>query len=62
MLCDMNNITALRLVLRQPSPVWKEFKIDDVVCYKTSISAQPDLNLPHWVTDHHKKTPGEIKV
>lgn len=36
MLVDLVNVTAVRIIIRQPSPVWKEFRIDDLKFYKHS--------------------------
>jgi len=33
---DLVNVTALRLILQQPSPVWKEFKIEDLKVFRGS--------------------------
>lgn len=30
MLCDMDQVTAMRFILRQPSPVWLHFTIEDL--------------------------------
>ena len=35
----LQNIISVRFILRQPSPVWKDFKIEDMRFYKTSINA-----------------------
>ncbi|KAM9324357.1 nicolin-1 [Gastrophryne carolinensis] len=30
MICDTDNVTAMRLILRQPSPVWTSFTVEEV--------------------------------
>ncbi len=54
MQCELTNILSLRLILRQPSPMWKEYRLDDIVCYKTSIGASSDVVLPSWITEGKK--------
>ncbi|BFZ10818.1 hypothetical protein BsWGS_13857 [Bradybaena similaris] len=34
--CDMNNVISLRIILHQPSPQWKEFKVEDLKLFKSS--------------------------
>ena len=36
MLFDLVNVSALRLILQQPSPVWKDFKIEDLKVFRSS--------------------------
>jgi len=36
MLFELVNVSALRIILQQPSPVWKEFKIEDLKIYRSS--------------------------
>ena len=62
MQCDLNNIIALRFILRQPSPMWKDYKLDDIICYKTSASAPADITLPTWMTEGSKRQIGQLKV
>lgn len=33
---DISNISAMRIILQQPSPVWKEFRIEDLRLYRSS--------------------------
>ena len=35
-LCDMTNVVSVRLILQQPSPVWKEFKIEELKLFRIS--------------------------
>ncbi|XP_052781559.1 nicolin-1-like isoform X2 [Mya arenaria] len=52
---DLVNVSALRLILQQPSPVWKEFKIEDLKIFRSSESSRPNP-LPAWLTDTPDKT------
>ena len=36
MLFELVNVSALRLILQQPSPVWREFKIEDLKVFRAS--------------------------
>ena len=36
MLFELVNVSALRLILQQPSPVWKEFRIEDLKVFRSS--------------------------
>ena len=52
-LFPLHNITALRFVLHQPSPIWKSFKIDDMRFHKLATVASSDVSLPKWLTTTH---------
>ncbi|KAK3587101.1 hypothetical protein CHS0354_023556 [Potamilus streckersoni] len=47
---ELVNISALRLILQQPSPVWKDFKIEELRFFKCSETSKPCL-LPSWLTE-----------
>lgn len=55
MLFDLVNVSALRLILQQPSPVWKDFKIEDLKVFRSSESSKPSP-LPAWLTDSPDKS------
>ncbi len=38
----MKNVLRLRFILRQPSPQWKDFKIEDIKIFKTSIQVNKE--------------------
>lgn len=57
---ELVNVSALRLILQQPSPVWKEFKIEDLKVFRSSESSRPNP-LPAWLTDSSSKS-GKKKV
>ncbi|OXB56184.1 hypothetical protein ASZ78_016963 [Callipepla squamata] len=42
MLCDMEQVTALRFVLRQPSPAWLHFGIEELQIFPPGIKELPD--------------------
>ena len=33
--CELNNVMSLRLILQQPSPVWREFKLEDLRLFRS---------------------------
>ncbi|XP_053377522.1 nicolin-1-like isoform X2 [Mercenaria mercenaria] len=57
---ELVNVSALRIILQQPSSVWKEFKIEDLKIYRSSESGRPNP-LPAWLTDTPNKS-GKKKV
>ena len=59
---ELNNIIALRFILRQPSPMWKEYRLDDIICYKTSVTAPTEITLPVWMTEGNKRPHAQLKV
>ncbi|KAL4226348.1 nicolin 1 [Mactra antiquata] len=60
MLFELINVSALRIILQQPSPVWKEFKIEDLKIFRSSESNRPNP-LPAWLTDSPSKS-GKKKI
>ncbi|CAG5126151.1 unnamed protein product [Candidula unifasciata] len=56
--CDMNNVISLRIILHQPSPQWKEFKVEDLKLFRpssgTQLSSLPACLLEN-VTDKSEK-------
>ncbi|XP_073208749.1 nicolin-1 isoform X3 [Lepidochelys kempii] len=49
MLCDVDQVTAVRLILRQPSPVWLNFTLEELRLYpKGQQSLQTDF--PTWLS------------
>ncbi|XP_064605210.1 nicolin-1-like [Liolophura sinensis] len=49
---DLVNVAAIRLILQQPSPVWKDFRIEELKIYKTSKDDSKSAPLPAWLTDN----------
>ena len=47
----LTNILGVRFVLRQPSPVWKEFKIEDIKIFKAPYQVTQEMSLPSWLSD-----------
>lgn len=60
-LCDMTNVVSVRLILQQPSPVWKEFKIEDLKLFRMSSGLRVPP-LPSWVTDDDKTKVGKKEL
>ena len=50
MLFELVNVSALRLILQQPSPVWKEFRIEDLKVFRSSEVIKSYLGLCILVT------------
>ncbi|XP_031202257.1 nicolin-1 isoform X1 [Mastomys coucha] len=49
MLCDMNRVLELRLILRQPSPLWLSFTVEELqICQQGPKS--PSLAFPKWLS------------
>nr|XP_034307041.1 nicolin-1 isoform X5 [Crassostrea gigas] len=48
---DISNISAMRIILQQPSPVWKEFRIEDLRLYRSSEMLSKPPPLPAWLTE-----------
>ncbi|XP_010716641.1 nicolin-1 [Meleagris gallopavo] len=42
MLCDMEQVTALRFILRQPSPAWLHFGIEELQLFPPGTKELPD--------------------
>ncbi|XP_038937994.1 nicolin-1 isoform X2 [Rattus norvegicus] len=49
MLCDMNRILELRLILRQPSPLWLSFSVEELQIYQQGPKS-PSLAFPKWLS------------
>ena len=52
---EMNNITSIRLIIRQSSPVWKDFKLEDIKMFKISHAMPHEMPLPSWIKNNDKK-------
>lgn len=57
---ELVNVSALRIILQQPSPVWREFKIEDLKIFRSSESTRTNP-LPAWLTDSKDST-GKRKI
>lgn len=49
-LVPLQNITELRFILRQPSPRWKDFKLESLKLYKKSPQERRPVALPAWLS------------
>uniref|UniRef100_A0A8B9PIN0 Nicolin 1 n=1 Tax=Apteryx owenii TaxID=8824 RepID=A0A8B9PIN0_APTOW len=49
MLCDVDQVTAVRFILRQPSPVWLHFTIEELQIYPPSQKS-PQKDFPSWLS------------
>ncbi|XP_029455478.1 nicolin-1 isoform X2 [Rhinatrema bivittatum] len=49
MLCDLDQVTSLRLILRQPSPVWLHFNLEELQIYQCGQES-PQKGFPLWLS------------
>ncbi|XP_030063366.1 nicolin-1 isoform X2 [Microcaecilia unicolor] len=49
MLCDLDQVTSLRLILRQPSPVWLHFSLEELQIYHCG-QENPQKGFPLWLS------------
>lgn len=49
MLCDTNRVLELRLILRQPSPLWLSFSVEELQIYQQRPKS-PSLGFPKWLS------------
>lgn len=48
-LISMKNVCAMRFVLRQPSPCWKSFGLDEIKLYPPLEPHDPSTVIPRWL-------------
>ncbi|CAH1784074.1 unnamed protein product [Owenia fusiformis] len=48
---ELKNIGSLRFILYQPSPVWKDFSLNDITIYSTRVKLLSEQSLPDWLED-----------
>ncbi|XP_048348130.1 nicolin-1 [Sphaerodactylus townsendi] len=56
MLCDMDQVAAIRLILRQPSPVWLHFSIEELQLIPASQKS-PQKGFPAWLSCPSQERP-----
>ncbi|XP_070594889.1 nicolin-1 [Erythrolamprus reginae] len=49
MLCDVDQVTAIRFILRQPSPVWLHFTIEELQLFSL-CQKSPQKGFPAWLS------------
>ncbi|KAM9592812.1 nicolin-1 isoform 4-T4 [Trichechus inunguis] len=49
MLCDMARVLELRLILRQPSPLWLSFTVEELQIYQQRPKS-PSMAFPKWLS------------
>ncbi|XP_074692657.1 nicolin-1 [Strix aluco] len=49
MLCDVDQVTAVRFILRQPSPVWLHFTIEELQIFPPGQKS-PQKDFPSWLS------------
>ncbi|GFO15511.1 nicolin-1-like [Plakobranchus ocellatus] len=51
--CELSQVVSLRLILQQPSPLWKDFSLEDLKLFKTSGGSRVPP-LPSWFMEDDK--------
>lgn len=59
--CNITNIVSLRIILQQPSPIWKEFKLEDIKLFRKQNGGRVPP-LPSWVMDDDKTKIGKKEL
>jgi len=59
-LLDLRGVTELRFVLQQPSPVWKEFKIEEIQLTRTPLVVSEKPELVRWLSDLDKEKSSNV--
>ena len=59
-LADLHGVTELRFVLQQPSPVWKEFKIEEIQLTRTPLVVLDKPELVRWLSDLDKEKSSNV--
>lgn len=49
MLCDMARVLELRLILRQPSPLWLSFTVEELQIFQQGPKS-PSVTFPKWLS------------
>lgn len=49
MLCDVARVLELRLILRQPSPLWLSFTLEELQVYQQGAKS-PSTTFPKWLS------------
>ncbi|XP_071082257.1 nicolin-1-like isoform X2 [Haliotis cracherodii] len=60
LLFDLVNLTALRFILQQPSPMWRDFKLEELKVFRTSMMPR-SAPLPAWLTEEPTE-PSDRKI
>ncbi|XP_028854208.1 nicolin-1 isoform X1 [Denticeps clupeoides] len=50
MLVEMNDVSTIRLILRQPSAAWLNFTIDEIKIYKC-LKEESEIDVPNWLSN-----------
>ncbi|OWF34686.1 Nicolin-1 [Mizuhopecten yessoensis] len=58
---DLNQLTGMRLILQQPSPVWKDFRLEEIKLYRSSESNRPQP-LPAWLIEEASNSSGKKRI
>uniref|UniRef100_A0A0B6ZZT0 Nicolin-1 n=1 Tax=Arion vulgaris TaxID=1028688 RepID=A0A0B6ZZT0_9EUPU len=48
--CDMSNVVSVRFILQQPSPLWKDFKLEELKLFRPSNGTQA-CSLPACILE-----------
>ncbi|XP_060082218.1 nicolin-1-like isoform X1 [Ylistrum balloti] len=58
---DLNQLTGVRLILMQPSPVWKDFRLEEIKLYRSSESNRPQP-LPAWLIEEASNSSSKKRI
>ncbi|XP_072026393.1 nicolin-1-like [Amphiura filiformis] len=61
MLFEPDRVSAVRLVLQQPSPVWNQFTVDDVCLIPHNIKEEASVSsVTTWLLEHQETTESKL--
>ncbi|XP_059179528.1 nicolin-1-like isoform X2 [Physella acuta] len=60
-LVELSNVVTLRLILQQPSPVWKDFSLTNIKLFRPLLGSRA-TPIPSWVLEETKKTTGKKEI
>ncbi|XP_033746579.1 nicolin-1-like isoform X5 [Pecten maximus] len=58
---DLTQLTGMRLILQQPSPVWKDFRLEEIKLYRSSESNRPQP-LPAWLIEEASNSSSKKRI
>ncbi|XP_069101109.1 nicolin-1-like isoform X3 [Argopecten irradians] len=58
---DLTQLTGMRLILQQPSPVWKDFRLEEIKLYRTTESNRPQP-LPAWLIEEASNSSSKKRI
>lgn len=55
----IQHATALRFILLQPSPVWRDYRVENIMLYKQSSEVPKELSVPFDIEEMQKPLVGK---